>query len=63
MSTHNICFYGELMKIILQLSSNTNLICSSDRYMYCEHDYYRYMNCMKLISGAIECFYADSYNF
>ena len=27
MSTHNICFYGELTKIILQLSSNT-LICS-----------------------------------
>ena len=26
MSTHNICFYGELTKIILQLSSNT---CSS----------------------------------
>ena len=25
MSTHNICFYGELMKIILQLSSNTHL--------------------------------------
>ena len=29
MSTHNICFYGELMKIILELSSNTLLICSS----------------------------------
>ena len=29
MSTHNICFYGELTKIILQLSSNTLLICSS----------------------------------
>ena len=27
MSTHNICFYRELMKIILQLSSNTHLIC------------------------------------
>ena len=26
MSTHNICFYGELKKIILQLSSNTLLI-------------------------------------
>ena len=26
MSTHNICFYGELMKIILQLSSNTHHI-------------------------------------
>ena len=29
MSTHNIHFYGELTKIILQLSSNTHLICSS----------------------------------
>ena len=28
MSTHNICFYGELTKIILQLSSNTLRICS-----------------------------------
>ena len=28
MSTHNICFYGELTKIILQLSSDTLLICS-----------------------------------
>ena len=27
MSTHNICFYGELTKIILQLSSNILLIC------------------------------------
>ena len=31
MSTHNICFYGELSKIILQLSSNTLLICSTVR--------------------------------
>ena len=29
MSTHNICFHGELMKIILQLSGNTLLICST----------------------------------
>ena len=29
MSTHNIYFDGELMKIILQLSSVTLLICSS----------------------------------
>ena len=29
MSTLNICFYGELMKIILQLPSNTLLICST----------------------------------
>ena len=27
MSTHNICFYGELTKIILELSSNTLLVC------------------------------------
>ena len=30
MSTHNICFYGELTKIIFQLSSNTLLLCSTD---------------------------------
>ena len=29
MITHNLCFYGELTKIILQLSWNTLLICSS----------------------------------
>ena len=28
MSIHNICFYRELTKIILQLSSNTLLMCS-----------------------------------
>ena len=32
MSTHNIRFYGELTKIILQLSSNTLLICSDSFY-------------------------------
>ena len=30
MSTHNICFYRELTKIILELSSNTLVICSTD---------------------------------
>ena len=35
MSTHNICFYGELTKIILQLSSNTLLTSSViDRIAY-----------------------------
>ena len=29
MSTHNICFCGELAKIILQLSSNTHFIFST----------------------------------
>ena len=29
MSSHNIGFYGELTKIILQLSSNAHLICST----------------------------------
>ena len=29
MSTHNICFYGEISKIIPKLSPNTLLICSS----------------------------------
>ena len=27
MSTHNICFYGQIWKIILQLSSNTHFTC------------------------------------
>ena len=29
MSTHNICFYGEMRKIIPKLSPNTQLICST----------------------------------
>ena len=29
MSTHNLCFYGETMKIIIKLSSNTQHICSA----------------------------------
>ena len=29
MSTHNICFYGEITKIIPKLSLNTLLICSN----------------------------------
>ena len=29
MSTHNICLYGEITKIILKLPSNTLLICFS----------------------------------
>ena len=33
MSTHNICFYGELTKIILELLSNTLLICSTGYYL------------------------------
>ena len=27
--THNVCFYGELTKIILELPSNTLVICST----------------------------------
>ena len=34
MSTHNIRFYGELTKIILELSSNTQLICFSAMSSY-----------------------------
>ena len=33
MSTHNICFYGEQMKIVLELSSNTHLICSTELHL------------------------------
>ena len=31
MSTHNICFYEDLTKIIFELSSNTHLISSAGR--------------------------------
>ena len=34
MSTHNICFYGKLTKIIFQLSSNTIRICSTELIHY-----------------------------
>ena len=34
MSTHDIGFYDEMGKIILQLSSNTHFVCSS-----CEETY------------------------
>ena len=30
MSIHNLCFYGEISKIVLQFSPNTLPICSSD---------------------------------
>ena len=30
MSIHHICFYGEIMKIISKLSSDTLLICFTD---------------------------------
>ena len=33
MSTHNVCFYGEISKIIFQLSSNSQLICSSENLL------------------------------
>ena len=33
MSTHNICFYGEIMKIIPKISQNTPLICSTEFIM------------------------------
>ena len=36
MSTHNICFYGDLTKIIPELSSDTFLICSTVKlYQVC----------------------------
>ena len=31
MSTHNICFYEDLTKIIFELSSNTHLFSSADK--------------------------------
>ena len=40
MNTHNICFYGEITKIIPKLSSDTLLICSTGNIcrVYCFMD-------------------------
>ena len=35
MNTHNICFYGELTKIVLELSSNILLVCSTVMMIDC----------------------------
>ena len=44
MSTHNICFYGEVTKIILQLSSKTLLICSTKLFPYFQlHEHGAYL--------------------
>ena len=34
MSTHNLCFYGEIANIIPKLSLNTRLICSTELVFY-----------------------------
>ena len=41
MSTHNICFYGEISKIIPSLSQNTLCICSTacDKYSFSHFSY------------------------
>ena len=40
MSTHNICFYEEISKIIFELSSNTHLISSAgDGFCYLSFQY------------------------
>ena len=41
MSTHNICFYGELSKIICKLSSDTLICCTA---------YYRMFSFVSVIS-------------
>ena len=46
MTTHNIRFYGELTKILVELSSDTILICSTV-YIYCT----RLINNIKLSSS------------
>ena len=51
MGTHNICFYGELSKIVLQLSLNTLFICSSDQTARCSN--FRIITAM--ISGVPIC--------
>ena len=57
MSTHNICFHGELTKIILQLSSNTHLICSAVPKVGCSCNWAtRYGNSIHL-ELFYECMY------
>ena len=45
MSTHNVSFYGELTKIILQLSSNTLLVCSTGLLPVCQQFPFPYFYC------------------
>ena len=46
MSTHNIGFYGDLTKIIFELSSNTHLISSADQPSRPAHSFME--NCFPL---------------
>ena len=45
MSTHNIRFNGELTKIILQLTPNTLLICSSGPTLFAYTCLSKYFQC------------------
>ena len=36
MSTHNICFYGEITKSVPKLSSDTLLICSTEFILFAQ---------------------------
>ena len=49
MSTHTICFYGELTKIILELSSNTHLICP-----LLPHACHCILSCQRNLGGSAE---------
>ena len=54
MSTHNICFYGELMKIILQLSSNTLLICFTEQVAKMNNYYLEEQSSWKAVALEID---------
>ena len=53
MSTHNICFYGELMKIILYLKKNTHLICSTAKHIFISFSGLPQLSLLLLFIGAI----------
>ena len=69
MSTHNICFCGALSKIILQLSSNSLLICSTESFTSCGslwasknfHDVCYYWNVQSLAKSIFKCVWKQSY--
>ena len=56
MSTHNICFHGEITKIIPKLSSNTLLICSTGKQSkYCK-EFSEFSHAINFMSCEVDIF-------
>ena len=53
MSTHNICFYGGISKIIPYLSPNFPLICSTA--LYIERLFKLGKNMLRMVSSKLRC--------